>query len=479
MPIYELDGKQYSLPDDVTHDEALKFISSQVGSASSQQPVPSSEQPNVAQQPKPNTGYLGNIDNAMTAHENSVGQQLTQPEKYPGQHVLQTINGVLSYPGVVAGAALSPLKPLAKGIIEGNAFAGGSNANANGLGQSIATMTQPIAQAAQKYPAVQAGLDVGQLGVNVAGLGLGKGVAAGLPGAAAETAGTALQAAGNTAEKTFTNAIVGELGLLKPLAKKLGPTMSEAKDNLASTIQKYNLSDVRGFGSASSKADALAAGKTQQADNLVNQFAMDNPTGEKYDISKDIFKDIKSNITDYVRPGEEPQALSVLKNIEESVTNRLQSNGYGPGRTVPIDQLVEVKRSLNPRFANKSIADDPVKEKMYETSYLKMMDAINEKVPEAGALNKEARDIWLAKDAMEEAAGRNDKLTNTIFGTAIGAAGTTGIVTHPQLAIPIAAASVGAELARRGITQGRALSAGIAASRGLKNVGTAISDIVK
>ena len=362
-------------------------------------------------------------------------------------HPIQTMRGIgLGVMSQMSGSAPSYVTPGAPGYVDPVAAAKQS--------QDVANMAQT--------PQEKRGVTLGQIGATW-GAGESKPITA--------AAGAATQAAGNVAEKTFTDALVGELGLLKPLAKKLGGTMSDAKDALAGIIQKYNLSDVRGFGSAQAKADALASGKTAQADQLVNKFAMDNPTGAKYDISKDIFKDIRGNIGDYVRPGEEKQALVVLDNIQESVLDRLQQNGYGSGRTVPIDQLVEVKRSLNPRFANKSIADDPVKEKMYETAYLKMMDAINEKVPEAGALNKEARDIWLAKDAMEEAAWRNDKLTNTIFGTAIGAAGAAGIVTHPQLAIPLAAAAAGTELARRGVTQGRALSAGIAASRGMQWLG--------
>lgn len=426
-----------------------------------------SRETSPATQPQqPQQGYFSKLVQPAIQTEQALHQrgvtlsQLPMAAKVPG-YINQLAGGV----GDVISGAANTLNNATGGTLE-NLLRGPAQAINSGISTigNLANKALPINDIvqgagimAQQHPIAA---EYAKAIPNAAMLGV--------PGKAGLS--TALEKGGQAAENTFTNAIVGELGLLKPLAKKLGSNMSEAKENLSGIIQKYNLSDVRGFNSASAKADALASGKTAQADNLVNNYAVKNPE-VKFDISKDIFKDIRSNISDYVRPGEEKQALAVVNNIEESVLNRLSSNGYQPGKTVPIDQLVEVKRSLNPRFAKQSIADDPVKEKMYETAYLKMMDQINQKVPEAGALNKEARDIWLAKDAMEEAAGRNDKLTNTIFGTAIGAAGAAGIITHPQVALPIAAAATGAELLRRGVTQGRALSAGIAASRGVKTIG--------
>ena len=167
MATYVLDGNQYVFPDDVSQDEALKFISEKTnGQTQAPQALPSDQ----------SSGYFGNIKNSVNQYIGNVGSQLARPERYPLQHAAQTANGVLGLPGAAIGAALSPLKPVAKGIFEGAAYAGGAplNSNATGITQSIGTIEQPIANAAQKYPAVQAALDLGQLGANVVGYGWGK-----------------------------------------------------------------------------------------------------------------------------------------------------------------------------------------------------------------------------------------------------------------------------------------------------------------
>jgi hypothetical protein len=288
--------------------------------------------------------------------------------------------------------------------------------------------------------------------------------------------GGLVKGAGNLIKNAGRSAYMQEVGVLKPLAKKVAPTLKKAKQKIGDTIEKYQLDSPLGFNTATEKADALFDQKWQQADDLIEKYSVENPN----DVTNflNIVNQAKKDIPDNFRPGERHQASGVVDNIVLELYQELVDKGINPARMTPV-QLVEAKRSIGAKYKNFDRTAEPVKEAAYDALESLVIRRINDFVPEAGALNLEARDIRNAKDAIEEAAGRNNKLSNWIA-TGAEAGGAASAMVHSPGAIPkILLATIGVDAARRALLSGRGASVLMRAGKGIKGIGEKISPTKK
>ena len=306
--------------------------------------------------------------------------------------------------------------------------------------------------------------DIGNIGLNLV-----PGVA-GFKGAV-KGAGVAIRGTGDMITNAGKAAYVQELGLLKPLAKRIAPNLNLAKQKVGEVIKNYNLDSPKGFNSASEKADALFDQKWKQADDLIDTYSQQNP--DKITSLDDLTDAAKKEIPDNIRAGERNQAAGVLDNIKGELIDELKGKGIDPDKLTP-SQIVDVKRSIGAKYKNFDRSAEPVKEAMYDNFESAVIKKINSFVPEAGKLNLEARDIRFAKDALDEAAGRNNKLGGWIALGSEAAAAIPYAISHPQIAVPVIAGTTAFDLARRGILSGRGASTLMNLGRGIKGVGEAI-----
>jgi hypothetical protein len=308
-----------------------------------------------------------------------------------------------------------------------------------------------------------------RLGAEFGGLAFGAASAL-VPGA--KGASAALSGAGRATRKLGEAAYMQELGVLKPLAKKVAPTLNEAKKKISGTIEKYQLDSPSGFNSAAEKADALIDQKWRMADDLIAEYGRKNPT-DLSDLSR-IAQDLQDNVATQFRAGERGDAVRVVDKIVNELGDELIKDGVDPFRMTP-EQLVKAKRSVDAKYNNFDRSAEPVKEAAYDAFQSSIIKRTNEMVPEAGKLNLEARDIWHARDALEEAAGRNNKLSNYIAMGAEAVPAFSAVMHDPAHALGIIGLTAGVDLTRRAAGKGRAASLTMRAGRGMEKLGKRIN----
>ena len=112
----------------------------------------------------------------------------------------------------------------------------------------------------------------------------------------------------------------GELKIPKPLARKYGPTIAQAKRKIVNNIEKYKLESVTGdFDKGYEKADKLYGEKADKADAKVDEFIKKKPehsvdASELFNSLEDDIKKGKASIDLDKRD----DALDALNKIKES-----------------------------------------------------------------------------------------------------------------------------------------------------------------
>jgi hypothetical protein len=297
-------------------------------------------------------------------------------------------------------------------------------------------------------------------------------------------AGKGIKALGKGFENAGVEAIAHEMKVPDRIAKQISNKLSVAQRRVAKTISKYDLESIKGnFEKLSQKAGNLAHSKAQQADVLIAEFASKNP--EKTVNAFDFYNDLKKYIASPESTIPSSEVDGAIKAIDDIFKGQAQKGLIPENATVTLPQLVEIKRDLQKgktlfRKGIEGVSADPTKSQVYEEAYLAVVDKVRKEVPEAAALNQEARDlIWLQKSA-DAAASRTQK-HNLIWGLAEGSGGVTSAalaIHSPQRAIPILATTSLLLGGRRVLSQGRGASALIETGKALQRTGPGIREAI-
>jgi len=365
-------------------------------------------------EPEKDDGYFSGINKAMYDKAEEYAPKLLKDEKYPLQHAVQKFNAFVDIPLTGLGKAAEPitkpltkvLKPLAKGVLEGAAYAGGARkANFDNstaaLGEAITPVIKKYDEIKKQYPLVEtAGEfvgDVGQLAGNVTGIG----AAAKLSTMAGKELVKAPLRTGLKLEEAGKGFKLGDLKIKDTIAKKgYGKDLIEKKQNIANTIYDYGLTKGGNKGGAE-RAAQLSQEIFDRVDGIVLDIAAD-PSSSKVNPVKSLLKgiDVKK-----APAGKRKQAQSIIDGIVEDLT----VEGLDQDHT--IDMLIQAKRSLDPDgnlFKNGpgSTTDDILDRGIRKKMYLNLVEEIGNVSPDIKALNTEAKKLIDAEAALAAAASR-------------------------------------------------------------------------
>lgn len=277
---------------------------------------------------------------------------------------------------------------------------------------------------------------------------------------------------GKAIENTGKNILKGELKIEKPLAKKYGKNIAEAKQKAVDIVSKYDLESAGNFDKMAEKAKNVFVEKVTKADDLIAEFELKNPSVTT-DVDN-IFNELKNNwVNGNVRPGERQSARNTIAAIQDEIMGDALEKGTSLKSVSPM-QLVSIKRSIGAKYKNFDRSLEPLKESVYDATESAIIKKINTLVPEAGKLNLEARDLKYVQNAAEQASARianqNKGFMGGIADIGIGSAGAVGVYSHPEQAVPIIAATLATMGAKRALGQGRGAGALIRTGKGLQTI---------
>jgi hypothetical protein len=429
------------------------------------------------------TPMLGNpLTGVNKAADQYVSSVINQMPNNPAGTALHTLAQTVAYPFnalfQAAGAAF-PAWAQAVGNVVKRASGSTAPVNYAPYGVPLSQVSpsyqglQPGRNLAQQYPkSSQAAQDIVNIGSNLIGMKETPGMAglsSDLAGAGTKLVGRGVEATGNAVTNIGKKAYMQEVGLLKPLANKIAPSFAEAKARVGDIINNYQLDDPKGFNASVDKADNLFNAKWQKADDLISSYTQDHPDAST--TFESVVDNVKKDIPKEIRAGERAPAEGVVDNIKSELETQMTAENIDPNNLSPQD-LVWIKRNIGAKYKNYNPSAEPVKEAMYDNFQSGVIKQINGYVPEAGKLNMEARDIKFAKDAIEEAAGRNNKLRNwMILGTEAATLLPTA-VNHPSLIPELIAAGLIPPIA----LSGKAASVGMNAGRAISSLGRGVQD---
>jgi hypothetical protein len=111
-------------------------------------------------------GLMAATEQSLSQHEQNVGNQLAQPERYPFQHVVQTASGVLGEVPAAINPAINRLAGSALDVIlSGSGYT--SKDVSQEAGQRLAPIGKKLSEISQAHPLAS---DVAGLGVNALGV---------------------------------------------------------------------------------------------------------------------------------------------------------------------------------------------------------------------------------------------------------------------------------------------------------------------
>jgi hypothetical protein len=417
---------------------------------------------------------LGSAALRATGAKGTLGEFVEGTAGAP-ERIGRLVGGAAGTIGDVAGTAIGL---AGKGVdrLAGGKLSAAAKPALEGVAKGVGGL-KPIQAAANWYdkqsPAAKANygsaVDMTEL--------IGMGTAPGAAKVARKVTGEAIEGAGNIVEKAGKGVMKGQLKIEKPLARALGPNIDEAKNRIVNAISKHKLQSTTGnFEKLASKADDLYGQLAGKADEAIETFVKKNP-GQKID-SPDLFGQIENEIISggAIPLGKEDQALKELNKIFDAAIKY----GYtGEAGKVDLQELVTLKRALNPdgklfKKGPQNIELDPINSQLRENLYLKIVETIENQVPEAARLNREARDVRFVRDAAEAASARI-KNRNKVFDATslvLGTGGTAGAMASGNLG-PLVATGA-AILANKVAGQGRGASALISTGKGIGALGKAI-----
>jgi hypothetical protein len=276
----------------------------------------------------------------------------------------------------------------------------------------------------------------------------------------------------------------------RKISDKVASRVAAGQKKVIEDAAKYNLvSPSEGIGGIGDNADQAYRAKTSQADNLINDYANKNPDN-KVDPVEEIYEPVMkdlfgpgSDIPSSDRKAGAARVIDIMHDqAEHGYLNNKPSGVYSQGSTqtepIPLDKVVDLKRDLNAdkRLFQKGVANiktDPLDLMIREKLYQQAVKVIEQHVPEAAQLNREARDIRFVRDASDEALNRIQKtniglgsLPDLIVGGGGGIAAVDALLSgKPGLAAGLTLASLGGVVARHTLGEGKASSALIKAGK--------------
>lgn len=361
-------------------------------------------------QPEKKEGYISGINKAMDDRALEGAMKNLIPEKYPMQHAVQNLNTLVAIPLSGLGKAAEPitkplgkvLKPVAKGILEGAAFAGGQRkANFDNTSKTIAPIIQKATEIKRSNPVLDVAGDivgdVGELAGNVTGIG----ATAKLTPIVAKEMSKLPSKVGSGLVDAGKNFKLGDMKIKDAIAKKgYGKDLIDKKNNIANTIYEYGLTTGGNKGGAA-KAAELSQEIFDRVDGMVTDLSA-LPNAPKVNPVKELM----SGIDPMKAPaGKRKQAQAIIDGIVEDL------NIEGLNQDLTIDKLIQAKRSLDPDgnlFKNGpgATTDDILDRAIRKKMYLNLVEKIGDVSPEIKALNREAKKLIDAESALSAASSR-------------------------------------------------------------------------
>lgn len=274
----------------------------------------------------------------------------------------------------------------------------------------------------------------------------------------------AVKGAGKKIREKGTDFLGGEMKIKDTLAKRgYGKTIDVKKRNILDNISKYDLESMTGdFSKMASKADNMAIQKVQKADDIIAEIAQspNAPRGSFVD-------NVLSEGIDFAETagalGKKDQARNIIQSIVDDAVAEGMTGETG------INKLIEFKRNLDPdgnlfKLGPAANDADNIDRAIRKHLYQRAVATINDIAPEAGKLNKEAKELWDIANVGSDAASRTTNryamsLTDRMagIGAGVGAAGAMA-TKNPEIAVGTLAAGAAGIGAKHALSQGRGAS---------------------
>jgi hypothetical protein len=299
---------------------------------------------------------------------------------------------------------------------------------------------------------------------------------------AGSKAADVIEGAGKTTKDVGTKFLGGEMKIKQSLAEKgYGKRIDQKKLKILNDISKYNLESPTGnFEKMANNAEAMASQKVKDADAILTTIAS-SPTAPKSTFVDDIILDAQSNIEDLVPVGKEEIGEKILDDITKGAIRRGQDGTKG------VEVLVEFKKDLNNdnKLFVKGPTPDPnsveaIETKIRRSLYLDAVSKIKSISPEAGELNKQAKELFdiaaVAGDAKSRISNREMiSLTDRLIGVGSGV-GAVGAMSsgQPDKAMMAVLGGLVISASVKGLGQGRGASTIIKGGKALQKAGKAI-----
>ena len=280
--------------------------------------------------------------------------------------------------------------------------------------------------------------------------------------------GDAARAVGKATEKAGKRFLGGEMKIKDTLARRgYGKTIDIKKQNLLNNISKYDLESTTGnFSKMAAKADDMAISRVKEADNLIARAAKEIPQESFVD---DVIGRGIDFVDDAAALGKAEQAEAIIEKISQDAISK--------GMTGPqtVESLVAFKRRLDPdgnlfKLGPAMNDADNLERSIRKKLYLETVSKINELVPDAAKLNREAKELWDITNIAADAASRTGNRYGVSLSDAI--AGTGGMTAAMMTRSPeVAAGTLGLLAGNKLIGQGRGAAAMMKAGKGLQTLG--------
>jgi hypothetical protein len=307
---------------------------------------------------------------------------------------------------------------------------------------------------------------------NLAGIGPGAKGAIAAKDIATSGAKDAAEATGAAIENTGKAMYRGEAKFKDSIVKPIrGSTVNEKKQNAMNDVVEFGLHNEKSFGQGSQKAYELRDSKLTEADDIT-KAADQTP-----DINAvlEIRKAGENALGKYAAAGEKKAYEDKIESIVNDVVDKF---GY---KKLSLDDVVEVKKFIKSKSTFDKgagiVVQDPIDATVRKAMYLKLVDQIAQKVPEAAKLNRDAKRLWDVGDVLDAVAARteNKHMIGTMTDLGIGASAAipalqalgTGDFEHA--AMLAAAGGVGIAM-RKLFSEGKLAGKIINVGKGLKSI---------